>query len=316
MTLTLSHHYNQSIEVGYAAQNGEQNLFTYVYVPDMPPNESPKPYFHPMHTLGGNEISCYRPYDHLWHKGLQMTMAHLTAGDGEPQNFWGGGSYVHGTGYVQLPNNGSMVHREWTAVDLNEDSVELAHNLAWLTQSGDHWITEERHIDIKGVNPDERYYYLDYHLRLTNVWKESLHFGSPTTAGRPNAGYGGLFWRGPRSFTQSGRIWTASGLSTDDTPESEIMGSSSAWLAYSGRHDGTGNRSTLLFLDHPSNLRYPTKWFVRRDPFACVSFAFSFDEELELVAGDTLAMKYRMVICDGDIDDKRIGGFVEEWSTD
>lgn len=316
MSLTLSHHYNQSIDVGYQTGSEEQCLFTYVYVPNMPPNESPKPYFHPMNTLGGNEISCYRPYDHLWHKGLQMTLAHLTAGDGEPQNFWGGGTYVHGSGYENLPNNGSMEHKAWTAIDLKDDSVVLVHNLDWITQAGDHWLTEERRIEVNGVNPDAGQYFLDVHMKLTNVWNESLHFGSPTTAGRPNAGYGGLFWRGPRAFTQSGKIWTSGGLSTDGTPESEIMGSASEWLAYTGRHDGTGNRSTLLFLDHPSNVRYPTKWFVRRDPFACVSFAFSFDEELELAVGATLAMKYRIVICDGSVEDKAIGRLARAWSND
>ncbi len=29
----------------------------------------------------------------------------------------------------------------------------------------------------------------------------AIPIGSPTTRGRENAGYGGLFWRGPRSFT-------------------------------------------------------------------------------------------------------------------
>lgn len=310
MSLTLSHHYNQAIDVGYAGQN----LFTYVYVPDMPQNESPKPYFHPIHTLGGNELSCYRPFDHLWHKGLQMTMAHLTAGEGKAQNFWGGNSYIHGTGYRQLPNNGSMVHRSWKAVDLRDDAILLAHELDWITQAGDQWMTEERRIEINGIDPDAGAYNLDYHFALTNVWNEPLHFGSPTTAGRPNAGYGGLFWRGPRSFMHSGKIWTAGGLSTDDTPESEIMGSSSAWLAYTGLHDGTGNRSTILFLDHPGNLRYPNKWFVRRDPFACVSFAFSFDEEYRLGVGEVLSMKYRMVISDGAITDEQITDLAEKWT--
>ena len=68
-------------------------LFRYIYDPDMPQAESPKPFFHPVNTLAGDLITIYRPHDHVWHKGIQMTIAHL---DG--QNFWGGGSYRHGAG--------------------------------------------------------------------------------------------------------------------------------------------------------------------------------------------------------------------------
>ena len=42
---------------------------------------------------------------------------------------------------------------------------------------------------------------LGFATTFTNVTESVLVLGSPTTEGRPNAGYGGLFWRGPRSFT-------------------------------------------------------------------------------------------------------------------
>ena len=42
-------------------------------------------------------MTGYRPSDHRWHKGLQMTSSHLSG-----QNFWGGNSYVHGEGYLRF----------------------------------------------------------------------------------------------------------------------------------------------------------------------------------------------------------------------
>ena len=77
-----------------------------------------------------------------------------------------------------------------------------------------------------------------------------------------------------------------------------MMGQPASWLAYTGRHDGTGDSSTLIFLDHPDNLRYPNKWFVRDTPFACASFAFMFDEEYELPPGETLPLRYRIAVAD------------------
>ncbi|NJN84588.1 MAG: hypothetical protein HC802_21415, partial [Caldilineaceae bacterium] len=91
-----------------------------------------------------------------------------------------------------------------------------------------------------------------------------------------------------------------------------IMGERAAGCLF-GRHDGTGARSTLLFLDHPSNLRFPNQWFMRIQPFACVSFAFMFGEEYDLAADETLAMRYRILFCDGALDQDEIEILAERW---
>ena len=54
------------------------------------------------------------------------------------------------------------------------------------------------------------------------------------------------------------------------------MGQRSPWISFTGQHDGTGLHSTIIFIDRPGNPRHPTRWFVRNDPFACISAAFSF----------------------------------------
>ena len=56
-------------------------------------------------------MSLFRPHDHVWHKGIAWSLPHV----GE-HNFWGGPTYVHGSSYVQLDNNGSAVHRAMTAL--------------------------------------------------------------------------------------------------------------------------------------------------------------------------------------------------------
>lgn len=298
MSLKLTHEFNESLLLFHE----EQLLFRYVYIPDMPQLEAPKPYFHPVYSLTGNMLTTYRPHDHIWHKGIQMTLAHLS-----DQNFWGGGTYVHGQGYVQLPNNGSMVHNEWYDIRCDEESATFFHNLTWITQAGDKWIDEDRRFAVNDLDADEGYWTLDYQTRLTNISGQTLTIGSPTTQGRPQAGYGGLFWRGPRSF-RHGDV-----LGADDQSSQEIMGHEAAWLAYSGLHDVTRDRSTLIFLDHPQNIRYPNKWFVRSDPFACASFAFMFDEELDFGDGDALDLKYRIVFANGGWERERIESYAQRW---
>lgn len=298
MSLHLTHLYDDALELSF----DDRLLFRYVYAPDTPQMESPRPYFHPIYSLAGDLVTIFRPYDHVWHKGISMTIAHL-----EDQNFWGGGSYRHGQGYVQLPNNGSQRHDSWGGIRFDGQTFSATERLSWITQAGEHWLDESRTIALGEVDVENGYWSLDFATKLTNIRGQSLHIGSPTTAGRPLAGYGGLFWRGPRSFLH-GDVLAADGLSGPD-----VMGQSAAWLAFSGRHDGSANHSTLVFVDHPHNLRYPNQWFIRNDPFACVSFAFMFDEVYELAPDETLDLRYRMVLANGERDRKQIESLAHSW---
>lgn len=270
-------------------QYRDQTLFRYVYGPKSELVESPKPYFHPLRTLEGNDVTIFRPHDHPWHKGLAMTMAQLSG-----ENYWGGPSYVRGQGYVQLSNNGRIVHRAWNNVQHADDRVDLDERLDWITHDGQTWLAEERRIAVSEVNTERGFWSLSLRFSLRNVGGRLLTFGSPTTEGRPLAGYGGLFWRGPRSFLK-GRILAGDALEGPD-----VMGKAAPWLAFVGRHDGTGAASTLIFVDYPDNPRFPNKWFVRNDPYACVSCSFMFDEDYPLLPDQELLLKYRVVIADGE----------------
>jgi hypothetical protein len=67
-------------------------------------------------------------------------------------------------------------------------------------------------------------------------------------------------------------------------------------------------------MDHPSNPRFPTKWFVRNDPYACVSCSFMFDEEYVLPAGEALALRYRIVLGHGAWSRARIEEYVASFA--
>ena len=284
MKLTLTHRPHDSVELHYQGQT----LFRYVYEPDDVPLESPRPYFHPLRTLRGNEVTSFRPDDHLWHKGLSMTASNLSG-----QNFWGGRSYVRDTGYVQLDNNGCIQHREWQELSC-DTAMRGVERLEWITSDGTRWLDEERQIAVSEIDPGGMYWSLDLVFRLVNCAGHPLVFGSPTTEGRPAAGYGGLFWRGPRSFLH-GKILAGEGM---EGPE--IMGKAAPWLAFIGRHESNDEQSTLLFIDRPSNPRYPTQWFVRNTPYPGVSYAFMFDKTYTLPPNETVVLAYRIVLGNGE----------------
>ncbi len=156
---------------------------------------------------------------------------------------------------------------------------------------------EERELTVRDV--EDGSWALDFSTSITNVRGAPLRFGSPTTEGRPMAGYSGLFWRGPRSFTD-GRV-----IAADGQGGPEMMGRTASWLAYTGEHDEVDRASTLLFLAEPG-----TTWFVRTTPFAAVNPSLAFFEEVELPPGGTARHRYRVVVADGAWDRDRLSAYV------
>lgn len=303
MTLSLSHVHGDRITVSH----GTTDLLSYVYRPEAA-WEAPKPYLHPIRTLSGATVTDYRPNDHRWHKGLQLTASHLSG-----QNLWGGNTYVHGEGYLALPERiGSMAHAAFEEVAVAPDRAAIAEHLTWHPHDGALWAEEERRIEVRDVDADAGSWSLTWTSSITNRRDEPLRFGSPTTHGRPAAGYTGLFWRGPRAF-RDGRVFSAE----HDGPATDLMGSQAAWLAYSGEHDGCDGHATVVFEHARANDHlgekgtHPAHWFVRNDPFAAVAPSWAFSDELVLAPGDTLTRGYRVHVADGAWDRERVAAHLE-----
>ncbi|MGJ5895655.1 PmoA family protein [Streptomyces niveiscabiei] len=264
-------------------------LLSYVYRAEAD-WEAPKPYIHPLRTLAGDVVTDYRPNDHRWHKGLSLTASHLSGA-----NLWGGNSYVHGEGYLAIPERvGSMRHVAFDEVTADDAGrVVIAERLTWHPYDGELWAEETRRVEVHDVDLDSRSWALTWTSAITNRRTEPLLFGSPTTAGRDMAGYTGLFWRGPRAF-RDGRIIGPDG----EGPE--LMGTQGEWLALSGEHDGADGFATVVFAHAPENAGgHPAHWFVRNEPFAAIAPSWAFFEELALPPGETLTRRYRVVVADG-----------------
>jgi hypothetical protein len=282
--LRVLHEHGLGLAVSYRGRS----LLRYVYRPWDAQLESPRPYFHPLSTLGGDVVSLYRPHDHVWHKGLALSLPNVG-----PANFWGGVTYTRGHGYQQLPNDGAMVHKDFEEISATDQAVRVAHRLDWITEQGETWFDELRRFDVR-VAPDEDHWVLTFETTVTNVSGHEIVIGSPTTEGRDNAGYGGLFWRGPRSFT-GGKVYVPGRTGGD-----ELMGVRAPWLGFGGCHDEHGRWSTVVFVDASDNGDRPTKWFVRSELFACVCPAPFFDTEVPVAPGGTVGLRYAVVIADGD----------------
>ncbi|GAA3751352.1 PmoA family protein [Plantactinospora mayteni] len=294
--LTVTHEHGRQIVV---TADGVE-IATYVYDPPVPDFESRKPYLHPLRTLDGALVSAYRPNDHRWHKGLQMTISHLSG-----QNFWGGNSYVHGEGYRVRDNVGRMRHDAFDLVDVTPTGLTLRESLTWITSTEEHWVAERRELRIHGVDPGRGTWTLDFQTALRNIRGAELRVGSPSTHGRPNAGYTGFFWRGPRG-------WTGGEIVTADGGGPETMGRQSPWLAYTAEHDEVDGGGTVLVFAGTSSAAVPLKWFVRNTPFPAVNPSPAFDEEVVLAPDETLRLAHRVVFADRAWDRAEIEAYAAE----
>jgi len=282
-TLRVRHELNSSVTVS----DGGVELFEYVYVPDNPELESPKPYIFPIKTRAGHDVGLYRPHDHVWHKGIAWSLPVV----GE-ENFWGGPTYVHGRHYVQLPNNGTQRHVRFTELSQENGVAVIEHELEWTTQAGERFFTEKRRITASVLSATA--WALTFETSMHNVSGREIALGSPTTKGRENAGYGGLFWRGLRSFT-GGRLVTEDAQGGDD-----VRGLRGEWMAFEGKHDHIEATSLVLMLDDSANPHHPPQWFARSEQFAALNPAPFFSEELVVPAGETVSFRYGVGIEDAD----------------
>lgn len=299
--LSLDHEVGRSLVVHHE----DTPLTRYVYRPWDAQVESPRPYFHPIRTLSGAQVSLYRPHDHVWHKGIAWSLPNVGT-----ENFWGGPTYVRGQDYQHLDNNGAMVHRDFTELSCSDGLVRVAEELDWITQDGRTWLTETRDFAIRLLTPQA--WVLTYSTSFTNVSGASLPLGSPTTEGRPGAGYGGLFWRGPRSFS-GGTVHTPERSGKD-----ELNGVRAPWLGFCGRHDGAGGASTLVFVDAPGNAAAlggeHTEWFVRSDVYAVVSPSPFYSTVKDLPENGTFTFSYAVAVADGAHDRQECADLAEHSS--
>lgn len=254
-------------------------LAEYVYSPTEPPLESPRPYAQ-LWSRSGTALTAYRPDDHVWHKGLSLALPVVG-----PHNFWGGPTYLPGDGYVQLPNNGAQVHRSFGKRAEAEGVVRVEETLDWIAESGELVLTEDRTLTARIV--DDTTWALTWHSALRDASAGPLGFGSPTSKGRENAGYAGIFWRGPVGFA-GGEIIAPTGSGGDDA-----RGEPGPWLAFIAPDRDAG----ILMLDASDPVTDAgNPWFARTEEYAGLNPSPFFYAETVLPPGGTLVLAAALVV--------------------
>ncbi len=255
-------------------------LWRYVFAPETPANESPRPYAHPVHSPAGDVLTNFRPHDHPWHHGLSLTITSVGG-----TNFWGGPSHRAADGYQWRDDHGAQLHRAWIV----RTAEHLEHTLDWCEPRRGRELLRERRTLRTSAGAGE--WSLRWTSELCNTAGHELaldHYES--LDGLVGSHYTGLQFRGARELLDehgNARI----GLTAEGglSGEAAVHGTAANWMEWSCQHDGTLRRTRIRF----ENLTGPIPWFVRaKNPLA--AFSFHRGQSRLLPAGATLHLDHRL----------------------
>jgi LacI family transcriptional regulator len=260
----------------FELSSGSGMLARYEFGRRMPEVHSPRPYLHPVRTLGGQPLTDVSPVDHRHHHGVSLAIAGVNG-----TSHWGGRTFVRGQGPTLLTNHGQQRSRRVTV----DDDRTLSDDLTWYDEQGRPQLDERRRIT---GSPAEGGWRLDWQSVLT-VRYGSIRIDSPATTGRPDAGYGGIFWRLPSAETTT--VLSSAGEGAD-----AAFGSLCPWLAFVQHR---GDIVTTLLLVQPGDLR---PWFLRSTEYVGAGPALAWDSPLTLQPNQNLALSLTALLLDRSID--------------
>ncbi|WP_329005384.1 PmoA family protein [Kribbella sp. NBC_00709] len=245
-------------------------LARYEFGRRMPQVHAPRPYLHPVRTLGGHPLTEVSPVDHRHHYGVSLAVPMVNG-----TSHWGGRTYVREQGPTLLTNHGQQRSRGVTA---NGD--ELIDDITWYDEQGRPQLVERRRL-LGGLSAGG--WRLDWRSVLTARYG-SLQIESPATSGREGAAYGGIFWRLPAAETTV--------LSADGEGLDAAFGSVSPWLAFV-------QGDVTLMLVQPDDVR---PWFLRVEGYVGACPALAWDSPLTLQPNQELSLSLTALLLDRPVD--------------
>lgn len=249
----------------------------------------------PLHAAGEAPVTRGFPIapgpdderDHPHHRSLWF--AH---GDVDGVDFWHGKGRIEALGFeVALPSKSFA-------------SVKLA--LVWRADDGRELLRERR-----------RY---TFHAEKGLRWIDAQHTLEPANSAAVfgDTKEGTFALRLAPTLNSEGAVATGRLCDAEGRVDTAVWGKRAAWIATTGEvPTPTGERRalTVALVEHPQNLRAPTWWHARTygllaaNPFGRAAFEGGLaesDGSFALSRGETLTLRYRVLVGDGPLSPERI----------
>ncbi len=274
-----------------ALMNGQKIVWRFRFGKD-----SGRAYFHPICLADGTELTWDGPPDHPWHHGLWFSWKFING-----LNYWeedretgqsAGLRDIVDVRISQLPDYSASIN---VVLDYHPPGKPVV-------------LRERRIITVSAPGLDGRYR-IDWVSRFQANEQDVLLDRTPIPGekdGKSWGGYAGLSVRIAKDISD----WRV--IDSEGHEGVEGHGKSARWMDFAGR-TADGRDVGIAMFDDPDNVRHPSPWFVIADPkvpFGYFSPGILFDKPLTLSAGQTLTLRYRILVHQGRAD---TGVLESEW---
>jgi hypothetical protein len=258
------------------------------------------PYWAPVCTPSGAQISILSPHDHIWHRGLWLVWKYVNG-----INFWEGP-------FSDDPRHGAQLVQGIDDIRVGEHSVAVSLRVAWTADDGSIPLTERRRFVLTCASADASWYTIDVSSEFTANGQDAL-ISSVDIRKFDWGGYGGIGFRSSRDICGfPDRLI----VSTNGAVSHEVHGTRGDWAAYCGLRDGAFSRTWAGFalIDHRDNPVHPVPFHASAETICYVGTAPVRYESFTIPRGTPRMFRNRFVCFDGETDEALIQRLFEEFT--
>lgn len=258
-------------------------------------SEQDKPYFHPLRTPKGYNLTLERPKDHPWHRGLWFSWKDING-----VNYWEEDPEI---GVAE----GRSIIKAVSIEKLKNFSAKIILNISY-EEKGVPQISEKRVIEISSPQ-DREEYTIQFHQSFEILEDLRLYLEKPAKHGGVEwGGYAGLSFRASDSLVNH-QFTTSSGWVNSDNITG--YGEKERWMDMTAKVMGSQEYVGLTIFDSPDNPRFPSPYYVwfAKGEHAFFTPSLLFDGPMDLKKGESLLLNYLVLVHDGKKSNEQLSQF-------
>ncbi|MGD2093386.1 MAG: PmoA family protein [Phycisphaerales bacterium] len=261
-------------------------------------------------TIDGKPFTCYKfeasqKYPYFWPVNGPVSGKSITTETSQPwphhHSLFFGCDRVNGGNYWQESNeHGQIVSQGPKLIKSSGSQIIFSDTCLWQKPGKKPIIFDRRHITITAPNKNIRFIDFEISLKpLTDIRILKTNHALFSARVVPEL-----------SVQSGGTLINAEGK----TGEKDTWGVESPWCDYSGIREGI--KEGIAILQHPKNLWFPCRWFTRDYGFfSPTPMNWLEGDHLDLPKGQTLTLRYRVVVHTGDAKTAEIQKIFSEYTT-
>lgn len=244
------------------------------------------PFFFPVNGPSNASVTSMRNANYPHHSSLFFGCDKVNEG-----NYWQEGL-----------ERGQIISLRADILETGSDKAVIENECIWRRPGADAPIKDKRTITVSA--PSKEKYILDFEITMEMLLDVTIQKNNHSLfSGRMDPDL---------AVTNGGTMINAEG----ETGEKGTFGKRSAWMDYHGKR--MGKTEGMAILQHPSNEWFPAPWFTRDYGFFSPTPMYwpENDEYISLKKGETIKLRYRVIVHSGDHKEAAIAGEFEKYKSE